>query len=265
MRVSHARAVLAIALLTVGSLPSAQAGQPGVYITEFLTSTSSSNFFVEITNLTGVSIDLSGWGYSTDASRLDGVKAVLPLSLAPLAAGESVFITSACDGTEACDDASGDRVFQALWGLSADAKVVHVGNDYYGLEQVGVATSKFQPSSDHDTLMLFSASDPTGLAVDQISYTSSLVAVDRSAHVVDINQLNGGAQSTSNWTLSYVGDGYGSYEAAGGFNIPAFEVGNPNPLVSSVPEPESYAMMLAGLGLVGLAVRRRKRSNLVHA
>lgn len=30
-------------------------------------------------------------------------------------------------------------------------------------------------------------------------------------------------------------------------------------LVSSVPEPETYAMMLAGLGLVGFAARRRKQ------
>lgn len=30
--------------------------------------------------------------------------------------------------------------------------------------------------------------------------------------------------------------------------------------VATAPEPETYAMMLAGMGLVGFAVRRRKRS-----
>jgi hypothetical protein len=29
-------------------------------------------------------------------------------------------------------------------------------------------------------------------------------------------------------------------------------------VVSSVPEPETYAMLLAGLGLLGFIVRRRK-------
>jgi hypothetical protein len=33
---------------------------------------------------------------------------------------------------------------------------------------------------------------------------------------------------------------------------------NLSPVVAAVPEPESYAMLLAGLGLVGAIVRRRK-------
>jgi len=33
--------------------------------------------------------------------------------------------------------------------------------------------------------------------------------------------------------------------------------GGDNPVVGAVPEPETYAMMLAGLGLLGLARRRR--------
>ena len=36
--------------------------------------------------------------------------------------------------------------------------------------------------------------------------------------------------------------------------------GGHSPVVSSVPEPETYAMMLVGLGLMGAIVRRRKKS-----
>jgi PEP-CTERM motif len=32
----------------------------------------------------------------------------------------------------------------------------------------------------------------------------------------------------------------------------------PQPVVSAVPEPETYAMMLAGVGLMGAVIRRRK-------
>jgi len=37
-------------------------------------------------------------------------------------------------------------------------------------------------------------------------------------------------------------------------------VGNANPLVSSVPEPEAYAMLLAGFGLIGFATRRKSNT-----
>lgn len=35
----------------------------------------------------------------------------------------------------------------------------------------------------------------------------------------------------------------------------------PGDIASIVPEPESYAMLMAGLGLIGLIARRRTKSN----
>lgn len=43
----------------------------------------------------------------------------------------------------------------------------------------------------------------------------------------------------------------------------AFETDNFAYTVTAVPEPESYAMMLAGLGLMGFIARRRKKSKAV--
>ena len=42
-------------------------------------------------------------------------------------------------------------------------------------------------------------------------------------------------------------------------NSNAFETDN-HAFIAAVPEPETYAMLLAGLGLMGAMVRRRKQS-----
>ncbi|MYM93413.1 PEPxxWA-CTERM sorting domain-containing protein [Duganella vulcania] len=48
----------------------------------------------------------------------------------------------------------------------------------------------------------------------------------------------------------------------GARNDPSFiRLDNVSVTVTAVPEPETYAMLLAGLGLVGVAARRRQRPN----
>ena len=49
-----------------------------------------------------------------------------------------------------------------------------------------------------------------------------------------------------------------SIPIAANFNFPSSPVTPNVPNVNAVPEPETYAMMLAGLGLIGLTARRRK-------
>lgn len=62
--------------------------------------------------------------------------------------------------------------------------------------------------------------------------------------------LGSGASSVT-YTLDYTG--------YSGFNFGSAEGGKPAYLlVTAVPEPEAWAMMLAGLGLMGAALRRRK-------
>ena len=53
--------------------------------------------------------------------------------------------------------------------------------------------------------------------------------------------------------------GYWGFDNVTGPNVPDYSYGLWTITAAPVPEPETYALMLAGLGLVGFAARRRKR------
>lgn len=56
---------------------------------------------------------------------------------------------------------------------------------------------------------------------------------------------------SAGWVLASVGDAYGSTTSSGG------DIGNPGSFTLAVPEPSTYALLLAGLALVAGAARRR--------
>ena len=67
--------------------------------------------------------------------------------------------------------------------------------------------------------------------------------------------------SDNSYVLSYTGTGTSSFSwlttpsTGGGLTV--------GPTVSAVPEPETYAMLLAGMGVVGAMARRRKSAGKV--
>lgn len=255
---------LAVALLAGMHVQSAQAYQPGVYFTEVLVDPVSSYWFVEITNLTGGSQSLSGWGFDDNSRGLvidpddedwsDGIGQIfdqgslLQLS-GTLQNGQSMIITNACPDL-ACKNNNGQEVFSNLWSsLPGGTKVIQTSSSNYILQSGG------------DELNLY---DPNGDLKDRLTYTASFVDEGFSAQPETPDALGQNAQSQ--WTPSYAGDMFGSYQSSIVGLVTAQDVGRPGFYeITAVPEPETYALMLAGLGLVGLVARKRKAANRIHA
>ncbi|GJJ04236.1 hypothetical protein RugamoR64_47740 [Duganella rhizosphaerae] len=76
--------------------------------------------------------------------------------------------------------------------------------------------------------------------------------------VASVNNSLGGGWESRTYTLTGNGSAMAlKFTAIGGDDSLGTSLDNVS-LTTAVPEPETYAMMLAGLGLVGFAARRRK-------
>ena len=194
------------------------AAQSQVVITEWMYKGGVGEF-IEFTNLGSTAIDFSNWSYDDD-SRIVGVFSLA--GLGTVAAGESVIITE----TDA-------DVFRADWGLSLSVKVL--GN--YG-NNLG----------NGDEINLYNGTT----LVDRLTFGTSPKKEERSGHATSLAAL--GANNVSLWVLSWVGDVEGSWRSVAG------TIGSPGQtsFAPAVPEPETYAMMVAGLCVVGAMARRRR-------
>ena len=143
---------------------------------------------------------------------------------------------------EAGSSVYGNTIKQFSWGLSETSTMAMDANTY-GLVPVdgvlssgGSVNAEFTPGGDFDWLLWFSvgAGGKTG-----------------QGNILTGDAFNGSMDFYNTVKVSYAGPvGANVYSSSGVF---------PGTLVTPpVPEPETYALMLAGLGLVGYAARRRR-------
>ncbi len=178
--------------------------------------------FIEFSNMGSSAVDFTGWSFDDD-SRTAGT--VLLSAFGSVASGESVILAE-----------SSATSFRAAWGLANTVKVI--GGNTTNLGR-------------NDEINLY---DNTGTLVDRLTYgdgtfPGTIRTQNISGRPGNVDAL--GANNVSLWVLSSNGDSAGSYVStgAGGF------IGNPG--IAPVPEPETYALFLAGLGVMGAFARRR--------
>lgn len=201
---------LGLVFVLASIVPPASAG---MYITEWMYSGANGEF-VEFTNLGAVPIDMTGWSYDDD-SQLPGVFDLSGFGV--VQPGQSVIITEST-----ADD------FIAAWNLS-------------GVAVLGGYTNNL---GRNDEINLF---DAGGQLVDCLTYGDQTFPGTIRTQNVSGNPLTPaalGANDVSQWTLSVVGDEFGSYTSMGG------DKGNPGVYI---PEPAGLVL----LALAGLALRRR--------
>lgn len=216
--------------LLMGTLHNAQAAVSGIKITEWMYNpVGSVGEFVEFTNFSSTSLDLTGWSFD-DNTRLPGSDS---LSLfGSVAAGESVIITEA--------DAN---AFRTNWSLNSTVKIIGgISNNLGRSDEINLYNN-------------------TGALTDRLTFNDQGTGSVKSPRTQGVSGEAGslsilGANNASLWVLSSVGDKEGSYTSIGG------DIGSPGltsfATVAAVPEPSTYAMLLAGLGFIGFTARRRK-------
>lgn len=200
---------------------------PNIQITEWMyNGTGTTGEYIEFTNMGSVAVNFSGWSFD-DSSRTPGSVSLSDFGL--VGAGESVILTEATAAE-----------FRSAWNLGASVKVIGGNTNNLGRG---------------DEINLYAAGD---VLVDRLTYGDAVFpgtirAQNASGNPLAATDLTS-ETITANWVLASAGDTYGSY-----YSSSSVDLGNPGAFIyAPVPEPESYAMLLAGLGLIAGLVRRRK-------
>jgi hypothetical protein len=224
------KTLLGLALLAAAAVPA----HADIRITEVAPYASGNTAYgadwFELTNTGTTAVDITGW-------RVDDSSAAFGASLAlrgitSIGAGQSVvFIESNASGTNDATRLSG---FVNAWFNGAAPASFAMG--FYGGSGIGLSTGG-------DAVNIYNAAGAlqAGVSFGTSDDSAPFQSFDNAAgqNGVAISQLS--ALGANGARVSFDG----------------IEIGSPG-AVAAVPEPETYAMLLAGIGVIATFVRRRK-------
>lgn len=176
----------------------------------------------ELTNTGASSVNISGWKVDDNSNSF--AAALVLNGVASIAAGQSVIFVESAGG------AAIPSFISTWFGSNPAPAIGYYSGSSIGLSTSGDAVNIYNAAGVLQANVIFGASDAV----------SPYQTFDNAAGLT-------GAISQ----LSVVGTN-GAFVAAND----AIEIGSPG-AVAAVPEPETYGMLLAGLGLLGFVNRKR--------
>lgn len=178
----------------------------------------------ELTNTGPFTVNISGWKMDDNSNSFASSVALTGIS--DIAAGESVIFT----------ENPNTALFLSTWFGASVPAGLQVGN--YTGAGVGLSTTT-------DAVNIYNIA---GALISNVTFAAS----DALAPYQTFDNA-AGLNNAAISTLSVVGVN-GAFVALNNIN----EVGSPGKIAAAVPEADSYAMLLAGLGFMGFMSRRRK-------
>lgn len=180
----------------------------------------------ELTNTGTSALNISGWQMDDNTN---GSAKVALTGITSIAAGESVIFT----------ENAATAAFLITWFGTGAPIGLQIGN-YTG---AGVGLS-----GTADAVNIYNSIVDGSLLQANVTFGAS----DALAPYQTFDNA-AGLNNTAISTLS-VGGANGAFVALNDVN----EIGSPGSIAAAIPEPETYAMLLAGLGFMGFASRRRQ-------
>lgn len=230
MNVSKSKSTFILAAILTALTTQAQAN---VIISEVDANGSAASYaadWFELTNTGSSTVDISNWRVDDNSNLF--ANSVALRGVTSIAAGQSViFLEGTASGST---DATINSSFKLAWFGSNVPTGLIVGN--YGGSGVGLSASA-------DAVNIFSG---TGAVIARVDFGASTLTTGTFNNAAGLNNVTITQKSVVGTNGAFL-------------SVTGSEIGSPAS-VAAVPEADTYAMLLAGLGLVGFTARRKQKS-----